>query len=386
MATAISDLRARTHPIRATMFSRAILAVGLSVSALLWPAPAHGQAAALQFDRDTYSLAVGQGFSVQVLISPVPLAGLFSYGFNVTLVGAGGQPTNFTSLVVPGALNHNGVKPDPAVITVAAGLVSAKGTADFFAQPFRPYAGSLLGTITLTSLPPGNYILRPALHRTLGPAESVFLAGDGSVLDAVLTFRPATVMVDRALELIGSLVLNLQTGLFEQKCRLRNTTNIVWSGFNISLNGLPAIVSVANAAGKTNGVPYVRYNPPLAPDSTVDLTIEFFVPDRRTFPNPTYLVSFTTPTAVPPPSGTVFPVSRTVVRADGTVLVEFATTSGVAHFVQYSDDDGITWKTAEPLVNGTGQIVQWLDNGPPKTETRPPQPPARPRSYRIVRP
>ena len=368
------------------MFSRPILAFCLSVSALLWPGPAQGQAAAIQFDRDNYSLAVGQAFSVQVVISPAPAAGLFSYGFSVTLEGAGGQPTNFTSLAVSGALNHNGVKPGPATISVAAGLVSAKGTADFFAQPFRPYAGTLLGTITLTNLPPGNYTLRPAVHRTLGPAESVFLAGDGSVLDPLLTFTAAGVTVDRALELLGSLELNLQTGLYEQKCRLRNTTNRVWSGFSISLNGLPALVSVANAAGKTNGVPYIRYTPPLAPDSTVDLTIEYFVPDRRTFPDPTYFVSFTPPAAVSPPAGTVYAVSRTVPRPDGTVLIQFATTSGVPHFVQYSDNNGMTWKTAEPPVTGTGQIVQWLDNGPPKTETRPPQPPASPRTYQIVRP
>ena len=107
------------------------------------------------------------------------------------------------------------------------------------------------------------------------------------------------------------------------------------------------------------------------------LALEYFVPDYVTRPSPTLtprgsaLVTFT------PPSGTTLPVTTNRFIAAG-FLVEFPTRTGYRYYVQYAADaaefsgtDTSAVRTALPAVAGTGSNVQWLDNGPPKTASRP---------------
>lgn len=55
---------------------------------------------------------------------------------------------------------------------------------------------------------------------------------------------------------------------------------------------------------------------------------------------------------------------------DGSFKVEFSTDLNRAYLVQYSSDF-ITWKTANATIIGTGGLVQWIDNGPPLTDSNP---------------
>jgi hypothetical protein len=58
-------------------------------------------------------------------------------------------------------------------------------------------------------------------------------------------------------------------------------------------------------------------------------------------------------------------------------LVEFTTDPGGIYYVQYARTpeelaaNPYQAKTALPAVKGTGGSVQWIDNGPPKTESVP---------------
>jgi hypothetical protein len=80
------------------------------------------------------------------------------------------------------------------------------------------------------------------------------------------------------------------------------------------------------------------------------------------------------------PYGTVIGITQGQVLQNGQVLIQFQTVSGDQYLIQYSYDQ-VTWKTVVPTVPGTGNWLQWIDNGPPKTESEPQDAP--PRFYRI---
>ena len=60
--------------------------------------------------------------------------------------------------------------------------------------------------------------------------------------------------------------------------------------------------------------------------------------------------------------------------------LKFPTQTGQFYYVQYQDVVGAAWKTSPVVIRGTGRIYNWIDDGPPNTETAPG--PAR--FYRIV--
>ena len=81
-----------------------------------------------------------------------------------------------------------------------------------------------------------------------------------------------------------------QTGLFYQTVRISNPTPWTYAAVRLSVSNLPLVVRVWNATGTSNGVPFVLYNQPLPPGQSVDLSIEYYIPDRRTMPNPVFTV------------------------------------------------------------------------------------------------
>ena len=60
--------------------------------------------------------------------------------------------------------------------------------------------------------------------------------------------------------------------------------------------------------------------------------------------------------------------------------LQFPTKAGQTYYVQYQDVAGPVWKTSPVPLIGTGFILNWLDDGPPSTET----PPGPARFYRVV--
>ncbi len=66
---------------------------------------------------------------------------------------------------------------------------------------------------------------------------------------------------------------------------------------------------------------------------------------------------------------------------DGTFMLQFSTDLNRSYLIQYSDDLE-TWRNTTPSVRGTGGLVEWVDDGPPKTEVHPSTVAAR--AYRVV--
>jgi hypothetical protein len=177
------------------MRSRAIL----SVFALILPAPVMGQGTfRVRFDQSTYTILPEATVSVGVVIDPVPAVGLFSFGFKALFDEARARVESASSVSIPAPIDFNGVMGPGAMRTIQAGFAGVKGTIDFAVAPGMSYRGANLATILLKDL--GNtvgteYLLSLEIYRTLGPAETVFVGGDGAGLDGEIIFGSAVVHV-----------------------------------------------------------------------------------------------------------------------------------------------------------------------------------------------
>ncbi|MBE0540032.1 MAG: choice-of-anchor D domain-containing protein, partial [Verrucomicrobia bacterium] len=165
------------------------------------------------------------------------------------------------------------------------------------------------------------------------------------------------------------ITLNPQTGLFEQTVRVTNSTLSSVSGLRLRILNLPSDVQVYNASGSTNGTPFVQYDLPLAGGAAVDLLIEYYRANRQAIPQPGFVVEVAVPVTVTE-TGPLLEIDRSVQLASGRFLIEFTATPGARYAVQYSSDTQ-NWKTANPIITAPANRVQWYDDGPPKTESKP---------------
>jgi hypothetical protein len=60
----------------------------------------------------------------------------------------------------------------------------------------------------------------------------------------------------------------------------------------------------------------------------------------------------------------------TRIEGDTRFVIEFTTVPGKIYTVIYTDDL-VTWKVATPSVTANANIMQWYDDGPPKTDSKP---------------
>ena len=183
-------------------------------------------------------------------------------------------------------------------------------------------------------------------------------------------------------ESLTPVTLNPQTGLLEQMVRVRNAGSNAVAAVQLVLPvlRLPADASVYNATGRLpNGRPFIQYNVPLAVDDSVELVIEYFRANRQPFEFTNFVANAAGPFSPVIAVEARQAVVRAVPLGGGRTLVEFTATRGRRYAVQYND--GGYWKTAYPPVTAMANRVMWLDEGPPKTEGRPPDV----RAYRILK-
>jgi hypothetical protein len=129
-------------------------------------------------------------------------------------------------------------------------------------------------------------------------------------------------------------------------------------------------------------MPGVQSAQPLLPDSSATVTLKYFLgSNANTNDTPILAVVNMSPPVDPSPDGTQVHILRGMFLPDNTFLLNFNTASNITYYVQYSDDL-MTWKTSVYPVNGTGYPAQWIDFGPPATDSLPRTRAAR--FYRII--
>ena len=63
-------------------------------------------------------------------------------------------------------------------------------------------------------------------------------------------------------------------------------------------------------------------------------------------------------------------IERSMWLADGTFMIEFSSVPGQVYYIEYCDDLR-NWKTVTPSGTSDANRIQWIDNGPPKTQSFP---------------
>lgn len=340
----------------------------------------------VRFAENEYLLAPGETLRTPVLIDPLPAAGLFSYGVIASVRGENNL-VGVVNLTPRPTLAFDGPRGPGNQTASATGVFSGKGSVDLLLPAKPPHRETTLAELSLGVLPEGTYQLDLALYNTLGPTESVFVDGRHLPLDPLLDFGSAFLEIvstpEGTLSAAGPLRPDRQTDLLLQDYTFTNTGKIT-SAFRIyvrGVSGVSGVVTLWNAHGTENGVPYVDVTTPLAPGASVKLTLEYRSADRATLPAPVFEVVGLTAAPPPAPTGLQIALVPRASIANGDVLLEWESETGKTYHVQYSSD-AATWHTAQPPIAGTGNRVQWIDNGPPKTESHPSTVPAR--FYRLV--
>ncbi len=344
----------------------------------------HGQTVTVGFPEPAYQIPLGQEFQAPVRMHPMPQYGLFSYGLIVTVEGSNGL-IGITTLTPKLLLDFDGINGSGSRgITAASGRFTSKGTANMFPSDKPNHTEADLGTVNIADLPDGNYTLRLAPYNTLGPTESVFVDGQCRSLDQQLAFGTATLIVTSnsggTITALGPMTPDRQTGLLIQEYEVRNTGRTA-AVFRILISNMPAGSEVWNVHGTIGGIPYVDLAQSLAPGATQKITLEYRSQDRTTVPKPEFELTSATPATISP-DGLAAGLQPRATLSAGNVLLEFNSTVGKSYYIQYTANLAASWTTVLPKIEGTGNRIQWIDNGPPKTDAHPSA--ASIRLYRIL--
>ena len=290
--------------------------------------------------------------SVSVLDSTAPSVSIIS-------------PTNGTSFLAP------------ADIQVQASVQDSNGIVvkvEFFVGTITNKIGEATNgtpySIDWTGVPSGSYTLIARATSACG-----IMATSAPVNITVLESVPLTVS--------SPIRLNYQSGYYEESVRVYNPTPFALEAVGIVVSNLPTAWRVQNASLTIGGVPIVLYNQPLASGSSVTMTIQYYLGvGASTTNSPTLVAIEISGGGTSGAAGTSVTILRGLMLQAGTFLLNFNTDTNATYYVQYSGDLR-NWKTSSQTVTGTGYAVQWVDYGPPATESSPTNSPAR--FYRVFR-
>jgi fibronectin type 3 domain-containing protein/uncharacterized ParB-like nuclease family protein len=176
------------------------------------------------------------------------------------------------------------------------------------------------------------------------------------------------------------------TGLYEQSVTVTNVAQRAIAGFDLALSGLRDGVILYNGTNAAPGSAGLSYHLPMAAGESVTLVLEYHAALRGEIPAPTIV-----PTLATPAAGAVaqrlaaadaFEINRSLKLQDGSFLIEFNAEVGKTYRVEYSTE-GTAWKRCPVAIRAGGTKVQWIDRGPPWTESAPSTQPRR--LYRVTR-
>ena len=266
--------------------------------------------------------------------------------------------------------------PADAVVTLDTSMLSGGnlGVSVGWSKPTLPPGPGRIGWLECDLTPDATNAMAGLLGLAGTPIAGTFappIGGTNSLI--LLPMDPQAVS-------IGALGLDRQTGFQQQTLLFANPGNSFIPNTRITVSNLgndslTNLITLANSQGLLVPwlTPYVDLGG-IAPAETREALMQFYVTDRVTTPTPTYAVLGTPGFTPPTPSGAVLP-NVTTRWTNGLVLVEFPTIPTYRYYIQYASSmAGFTngnFQTSFPPMIGTGSQRQWLDSGPPRTQSPP---------------
>lgn len=167
--------------------------------------------------------------------------------------------------------------------------------------------------------------------------------------------------------------LNRQVGLMEQMILVSNTSTSDVASVRLVVSGLTNILY--NAVGTNNGLPFVVHGFALGAGQSVNLLLQFG-PMRHSFPFAnSQLQAFEVPAynlAPPANLGTLVNFTNIFQLTSGSIMIQFPSLTSRTYNVVYSDSVLFTSAfLAQPSGVASANWSQWIDYGPPETESHP---------------
>ena len=184
----------------------------------------------------------------------------------------------------------------------------------------------------------------------------------GSVTSLVSTVTISGVF---ALLPTASPTLNPLTGLYEEKIAVTNIGGTI-TGLQLLVGNLPSRVSLYNATGTNNGLPFAQFNVTMTNGSVGTFLLQFFNPYRLNFTNTVQAVAVA---AVPPATNNTPGITITKVLMDTSIpgsprfTLGFTSVAGKSYEVLYSDDTMQTWSVAATLT-ASANYTLWTELSP----------------------
>jgi uncharacterized repeat protein (TIGR01451 family) len=332
------------------------------------PVLTNNSAAVVSTVTNAPPLPVDVALSIMAAPNPVSVGAPLTYSLTVT---------NNSSTTATGVVVSNTLPPNVTVFS----LLPSQGSATNQAGVVTYFVGNLpngpAATLAIVVIPNAAGLLTNDAFVFSTQTDSQ--PANNSVTN--VTTAVAVPITNLVLTVLSPITLNPQTGLFELRIQVSNGGPATPSSVMVLVSGLAANAKLYNATGITNGTSFVQSASPLGIGSNVTFLLEFYVPTRVTPANLAFTVQAGPPMIPPVVSGTIMNISRMIVLANGSVLVEFSAIPGQVYAIQYSSDM-VTWRTAVPAITAPATRVQWIDAGPPKTDSSPAQQSAR--YYRVV--
>jgi hypothetical protein len=225
--------------------------------------------------------------------------------------------------------------------------------------------GSSNATVRVQAVTPGQILDQASVSATeLDPNPINNSASAGAWVQGAQTGTNLMVAA------LGPVTFDPQTGLFEVLAQVTNAGPGSVTGLHVAISGLPPDVSVYNASGINNGVPYVALDQTIPADGSLDFRIELYRADRQSISAPVLAVAPATPSPPRQSTGSPIQLDRDSRMIGGRLLIEFASVPGQTYVIQYSGDM-VNWTDAVPPIVARETRVQWFDDGPPKTNVKP---------------
>jgi len=159
--------------------------------------------------------------------------------------------------------------------------------------------------------------------------------------------------------------LNPLTGFYEEKIAVTNNGGAI-TGLQLLVGNLPSRVSLYNATGTNNGLPYAQFNVTMTNSSAGTFLLQFFNPYRLNFMNTVQAVAVA---AVPSATNNTPGITITKVLMDTSIpgsprfTFGFNTVAGKQYEVLYSGNTMQTWTVAATLTASANYTI-WTEISP----------------------
>ena len=183
----------------------------------------------------------------------------------------------------------------------------------------------------------------------------------------------------------GPIVFNRQIGLFEQSVTVSNTSPLAARAVTLTVTNLPAGVTLKNATGvDEHGNAEIQWTGRIASGGTMVFMLQYYTARRGVTPTSSVAVSLSLEDPQTLITGTTFSINGEPITIGGTqyFLIEFTAVPGRTYYIQYKALWEDPWKTVQPPIVAPVNRIQWIDSGPPGTESAPGSVPSR--FYQVI--